>query len=81
MNITGDKYVLQSAVLRGQGRFDDAIRIIEENIDRIDPDVRVVAWLNAFKAAHEQGDKKRTKRFARNVAELDPDVPNIRDYL
>jgi hypothetical protein len=81
MEVKGDIIIKQSAVLRGQYKFDEAIKLIENNIDSIDPDIHLNAWLEAFYAAKEKGDKDLTKKYAQAVANEDPDVPSIQDYL
>jgi hypothetical protein len=81
MKIQGDEFVLESAVLRARGKYDEAILMIENNITSVDPDVEIVAWLMAFYAAADKGDRALAARYARKVANLDPNVPSIRDFL
>lgn len=71
----------RSAALRGQFKFDEAIKLIEDNIDSIDSDIRVIAWLEAFKAAIEKSDIVLIKKYAQAVAKEDPNVPSIQEYL
>jgi len=81
MKTQGDEIVKQSAAFRGQNKFDEAIKLIENNIDSIEPDIRINAWLEAFYAAKEKGDKELTKKYARAVANEDPEIPSIQGYL
>lgn len=79
--MSGENIIKQSASLRGQGKFDEAIELIETNIDSIDDDIKLNAYLEAFYAAEEKGDSTQTKKYASLVANEDPDVPSIQDYL
>jgi len=79
--LSGENIIRESAVLRGQGKFEDAITLIESNIDSIDADIKLNAWLEAFKAAKEKGDAAQTKKFALLVASEDPEIPSIQEYL
>lgn len=77
----GKNIILQSAGLRGKGKFDEAIELIESNIGVIDGDIKLNAYLEAFYAAKEKGDQVKAKKFASLVAAEDPNVPSIQDYL
>lgn len=81
MKLLGEEIIKKSAAFRGQGKFDSAIRLIEENITSIDPDIQLNAWLEAFYAAKEKGDKVLAKTYAQKVAKEDPNVPSIQNYL
>ena len=81
MKIQGDEIIKQSATFRGLKQFDKAIKLIEDNIDSINKDIRVNAWLEAFYAAKEKDDKELIKKYARLVSNEDPEVPSIQDYL
>lgn len=76
-----ENIIQQSAVLRGQGKFDEAIDLIETNINSMEPDIKLNAYLEAFKAAKEKGDTSQAKKYALLVAKEDPDVPSIQSYL
>jgi hypothetical protein len=79
--MSGENIILQSAALRRQGKFDEAIALIESNIDAIDDDIKLNAWLEAFHAAEGKGDQAQAKKYATFVAAEDPDVPSIQSYL
>ncbi len=79
--MAGENIVRQSAVLRGQGKLIEAIKVIEDNLKLIDSDVRPVAYLAAFGAAHENGNVSLAKKYAWLVAIDDPDLPSIQNYL
>jgi len=79
--MSGEHIIERSAELRGLRKFDDAIALIESNIDKVDEDVKLNAWLEAFYAAKEKGDLAQAKKFASLVASEDPKVPSIQKYL
>ena len=81
MKVSGEEIIKRSAVLRGERKFDEAIKLIEDNIHAIDSNIHINAWLEAFKAAKEKGDSKLSRKFAKAVAQEDPEVPSIQDYL
>lgn len=77
----GDEIIRKSAALRGLRNFDEAINLIEANINSINPDLRLNAYLEAFKAAIEKGNELQAKKYAKLIANEDPDVPSIQAYL
>lgn len=79
--IRGEGIIHECAKLRGEYKFDQAIKLIEDNIDEIHPDIKVNAWLEAFKAAKEKGDDDLCKKYAKKVAMEDANVPSIQEYL
>jgi SLT domain-containing protein len=81
IKISGENIIKQSAALRGEGKFDEAINLIESNIGGIDGDIKLNAWLEAFYAAKEKGDQTQAKRYASLAAAEDPNVPSIQSYL
>ena len=81
MKIQGEEIIKQSALLRGQRQFDEAIRLIDSNIDAFDPSIRLNAWLEAFYAAKEKGDEALTRKYAKEVANEEPTLPSIQGYL
>ncbi len=81
MYVQGEEIIQKSASLREQKEFDEAIKLIEENIDLIDPSIRMNAWLEAFKAAEESGNSALAKKYAQVAAQEYPDLPSIKKYL
>ena len=77
----GENIIKQSAALRGQRKFDEAIELIESNIENIHDDIKLNAWLEAFNAAKEKGDDDLSRKYALLVATEDPNVPSIQAYL
>ena len=81
MYMQGEEIIQKSASLRGQKEFDEAMKLIEENIDLIDPSIRMNAWLEAFEAAEESGSSSLAKKYAQVLAQENPDLPSIKKYL
>jgi hypothetical protein len=79
--VLGENIIKQSAALRGEYKFDEATNLIESNIGKIDDDIKLNAWLEAFYAAKEKGDQTQIKKYASFVAVEDPNVPSIQSYL
>ena len=73
--------ILQAAELRGQGRLQEAINLIEANLNQLGGDDLVPALLEAFLAAVELNNLGRAMVFAMAIASKDRDVPSIQDYL
>ena len=79
--IKGSEFTQESAFLRGLGKFDEAINIIEKNIDNIDITIQPIGWLAAFYAARDKGDLILAKKYAKLVSIEDPNIPSIKDYI
>ncbi len=70
-----------SAALRGKRLYDAAMALIDQHIQGIAADDRVIPLLEAFYAAKEKGDLAETKRRAKAVEQYAPDLPSIQGYL
>lgn len=79
--MTVDKFILESAKLRGQAKFDEAIELIESKRQLFDSTTLVPALLEAFKAAHEMGDTERARKYAMEIEIHEPKLPSIQIYL
>jgi len=79
--MAGEDIIDESASLRTLGDFDEAIALIEANIDSIDVDLKLNAYLEAFYASEEKGDLAQTKKYAALAAKEYPDIPSIQKYL
>lgn len=77
----GEDIIRQSAALRGQGKFDEAIEIVRQNMDQISQIIRFNALNEIFQAAREKGDATLAKDMAREMAKEYPDFPSIQPYL
>jgi len=73
--------IKEAAALRSQGNFDAAISLVEQNLAAIDPDVQVVALLQAFYAAVEAKNTPKAKELAQKLVALEPQLPSIQQYL
>ena len=76
--LKGSEFTQESAFLRGLGKFDEAIEIIENNIDIT---IKPIAWLAAFYAARDKGDLILAKKYAKLVSIEDPNIPSIKNYI
>jgi len=79
--IIGSEYIIKSSYLRGLRKYEDAIDIIEKNIDNIDVTIQTVAWLAAFYAAKDAKNINLANKYAKLVAEDDNQIPSIQNYL
>jgi hypothetical protein len=80
--ITGQQMpILQAAELRGQGRLQEAINLIEANLNQLDRDKLVPALLEAFRAAVELNNPGKAMVFAMAIASEDREIPSIQAYL
>jgi hypothetical protein len=71
----------QCAVLRGHGRFDEAIALVEPQIKNMEQAAQEVALIQLIYAASEGGDKTRCLHFARELAKLNPQIPSVKKVL
>jgi len=79
--LKGNEYIIESSYLRGLGKYEEAIDIIEKNINNIDSTIQTVAWLSAFYVARDMKNINLAKKYAILVAEDDNNIPSIQDYL
>jgi tetratricopeptide (TPR) repeat protein len=73
--------ILKAAELRANGRYQEAIDHIEKNIESVDPDIRLNAHLEAFRAAVASGQNEKAREHAAKIAVEDPDVPSIQGWF
>jgi len=76
-----EKIVYQAAELRGQGKFQDAIDIVEKNRKILNKDSYSLALREAFQAAEEGGFTDKAKQLAEEIAQQDPGLPSIQGYI
>jgi|1185.fasta_scaffold747053_2 uncharacterized protein HemY len=77
--MTPEEAIHKAAALRGTGRYDEAIALVESNLPT--NELRVVALLQAFYAAEQKGDTSKARQFAEQIKETDPLLPAIKKYL
>ena len=84
INLDSDKFktlIATSAVLRGQGRFQEAIGSVEAELGNLHPDCRENAYLEIIYAAKEGNLPEFAKRYALLLAAIDPDFPTVKEIL
>ncbi|PLA75492.1 hypothetical protein CYQ88_00555 [Hydrogenovibrio sp. SC-1] len=69
------------AILRGQGKFIEAIDLLEPKLNDIDNDGKVVALLQLVYVANDAGLNDKTLEFAKLLAKLDPEIPSVKKVL
>lgn len=78
----GERIALAIAALRGESRFADAVSLADSyDLGSAPPEVKTSVLLQAFYAAHEGKLREKARKFAALLAEDDPDLPSIQDYL
>ena len=75
------KIVVNATVLRAKYQYDEAIRLIEKNIDSFDPSLKLKGYLEMFYSAEEGNDHEFATRIAKKIAKEDPTLPSIQRYL
>lgn len=71
----------QCAVLRGRGRFDEAIALVEPQLGSMEQAAQEVALLQLLYAANEAGYRDKTIHFAQELAKLEPEIPSVKKVL
>lgn len=75
--MTGNEIIQESAALRGQGKYQEAIDLIEANLPGIEGDIRLSAQLEALRAAVEAGDAETAHEYATTIAAGEPIRPSV----
>src|SRR5438067_9219916 len=75
--MTENEIIQESAALRGQGKYQEAIDLIEANLPNIEGDVRLNAQLEAFRAAVEAGNAQTAHEYATTIAAEESGRPSI----
>lgn len=75
------KIVLNASVLRARYQYEDAIRLIQKNIDSFEPNLKLKGYLEMFYSSRDGGDHEFAKKVAKMIAKEDPKLPPIQDYL
>lgn len=75
------KLIHKSAALRGSGKFQEAIILVESTIPFLDNDSLFIAYKEIFDAYREMGNVNKTTEFAKIIAQIYPDLPSIQPYL
>jgi hypothetical protein len=75
--MTENELIQESAALRGQGKYQEAIDLIEANLPNIEGDIRLNAQLEAFRAAVEAGNAETAHEYATTIAAEESERPSI----
>lgn len=75
------KVVLQATALNARGQHREAIRLIQDNIKKFDPDLRFNGLYEVLRAGKALGDLPLLKTIAKEIAKEFPDLPSIQPYL
>ena len=73
--MSGEYFIQNSTMLRGQGYLQDAINCIENNITKISPWLRATAWGEAKFAAQELGLKDKALEFDKKAKKAQAQSP------
>lgn len=69
------------AALRGAGQFGEAVDLFKRNAASVSGDERRTAMIQAFHAAREGHLFGEARELAHAIAEEEPDLPAIQEYL
>jgi tetratricopeptide (TPR) repeat protein len=73
--------LLNSASLRGQTKFKEAIDLLERHLPDVHEHLQENALLELIYAALEGNRHDKALTYARRLAEIDPDIPTVRRLL
>lgn len=73
----GNEIIQESVALRGQGKYREAIDLIEANLPGIEEEIRLNAQLEAFRAAVEAGDVGMAHEYATTIAAGESGRPSV----
>jgi hypothetical protein len=80
---TTQEIVQRSAAFRGQGRFGEAIALVEDHIAKGPTDLELLTnlYLEVFYAAREGGDHGRVRSYAHLLNKREPGLPSVQPFL
>ncbi len=82
MNYEDSKKLIHDAMfLREEGKYDDCIKLMQDNLPEIDADARLIALIQIFGAARNKSDDALARQTAQDIAKTDPELPSIKSYL
>ena len=70
-----------SASLRAQGRFNEAIANLEGSLGYMHDDCLTNVYLEIIYSARECGSGDVAKRYARRLQAIDPQIPSVKQIL
>jgi len=71
----------QSAALRGQLRFGEAIDLLERRLPEMVLDCYLNTYMEIIYAAQEGGFAGKALEYATRAARIDPDIPTVKRIL
>lgn len=76
-----ENVIAQSAALRAQGKYDEAVSVVESALHQLDDETRLVALMQAFYAARDGNREMKARELARRISAIEPETPSIQSYL
>lgn len=64
MEEEGLRIIRRSRILGARGAVERAFALIEDNVERMSPEIRPLAWMEAFALARHEGLAEKAKQFA-----------------
>ena len=75
------KIIGEAAILRGQRSFDEALKVLDDAIPKMENEAKIIALLEAIYAAKEAGYTEKMKSYAQEAAKIDSTIPSVRKIL
>ncbi|RPI19512.1 MAG: hypothetical protein EHM58_01510 [Ignavibacteriae bacterium] len=63
------------------GNYKAGIKILEDNLSELDPDILVVVYAEIAKAAVEDNDIVKARQYATLALSIEPELPSARKIL
>ncbi|ABE36937.1 hypothetical protein DR64_8730 [Paraburkholderia xenovorans LB400] len=75
--MTAKEFIQESAALRGQGKYQEAIDVIKANLPKTEGNIRLDARIEAIRAAVEAGDAMTAYEYATAIAAEESGRPRM----
>lgn len=72
--------ILSATVLRAKGNYNEAINLIETNLQKIkdeDSDLLLNAYIELIYSAIENNDKQLAVQYAKEAEKIEPELPTV----
>ena len=76
--------ILSATVLRAKGSFNEAIQLLEQNLQKIqteNPDLLINAYIELMYSSIEKKDKTLAIKFAKEASKIEPELPIVKKIL
>jgi hypothetical protein len=73
--------VLQAAQLRAKGKHDEALALVDATLPTLPDQERFLLMLQGLYAAEEAANAEKAHAYARELAELEPNLVSIQPYV